>query len=59
MGLVKDLGVLFRNWNDLESNLENEVLFYDFFRREEGYDPSIPSSSARTPIWRWPRSCRP
>jgi hypothetical protein len=42
MGLVKDLGVLFRNWNDLESNLENEVLFYDFFRREEGYDPSRP-----------------
>jgi hypothetical protein len=42
MGLAKDLGVLFRNWNDLESNLENEVLFYDFFRREEGYDPSRP-----------------
>ena len=42
MGLTKDLGTLFRDWNDLESNLENEVLFYDFFRREEGYDPARP-----------------
>ena len=42
MGLVKELKVLVRNWNDLESNLENEVLFYDFFRREEGYDPAQP-----------------
>lgn len=42
MGLVKDLGVLTQHWNDLESNTENEVLFYDFFRKEEGYDPSRP-----------------
>ena len=42
MSLVKDLRVLYRNWNDLESNLENEVLFYDFFRREEGYHPARP-----------------
>jgi len=42
MGLAKDLGALFRDWNDLESNLENEVIFYDYFRREEGYDSSRP-----------------
>jgi len=42
LGLTKELSVLFRDWNDLESNLENEVLFYDFFRREESYDPARP-----------------
>lgn len=42
MGLVKDLAVLFKDWNTASSNLENELLFYDFFRLEESYDPLRP-----------------
>lgn len=42
MGLVKDLSVLFKDWNTASSNLENELLFFDFFRLEENYDPAKP-----------------
>lgn len=42
MGLAKGLSVLFKDWNTASSNLENELLFFDFFRQEEAYDPARP-----------------
>lgn len=42
MGLSKDFSQIFKSWNSDSGNLENELLFYDFFRLEEGYDPARP-----------------
>ena len=42
MGLPKNTRVLERLWNDADANLENELLLYDFFRREEGYASGRP-----------------
>jgi hypothetical protein len=42
MGLPKNTRALDRVWNGADANLENELLLYDFFRREEGYSPERP-----------------
>jgi hypothetical protein len=42
MGLPKATRSLDRAWNAADANLEDELLFYDFFRREEGYTPERP-----------------
>lgn len=42
MTLPKERRVLDRRWNADAANLENELLFYDFFRREEGYPADRP-----------------
>src|SRR3954454_10712297 len=42
MALPKNAAELGRRWNGEAANLENELLIYDFFRREEGYLPERP-----------------
>jgi hypothetical protein len=42
MGLPKEIRILERAWNSADANLENELLLYDFFRREEGYAAERP-----------------
>ena len=43
MGAVpKEIPALERAWNAGDANLENELLLYDFFRREEDYSPDKP-----------------
>lgn len=41
-GLPKTRSGLDRVWNGETSSLENELLFYDFFRRDSDYDPARP-----------------
>ncbi len=38
----KEVPALERAWNGGDANLENELLLYDFFRREEDYSPERP-----------------
>jgi len=38
----KEVPALERAWNAGDANLENELLLYDFFRREEDYSPERP-----------------
>jgi hypothetical protein len=42
MGLPKTSDELDRVWNGETANLENELLFYDFFRRDEAYAAERP-----------------
>ena len=41
-GVGAGLSALFRNWNHLCDNLEEQVLALDFYRLEEGYDSTKP-----------------
>lgn len=42
MPLAHRIRELERLWNHETANLEDEILLYDFFRREEGYSPERP-----------------
>lgn len=41
-GVGAGFAALFRNWNHLSDNLEEQVLALDFFRLEDGYDSTKP-----------------